>query len=168
MATKKITEEQFEEAQKQVVQSLQELATIDAKKQKDVSRIAKKYQAKIAEAENAHIEANAVIQEYCLQNDKVLFTDGSKSSTTLHGTVSKRALPPSLVLADGVANWDAVIANIEKAKKHKEYLIIKKSVNKTALMSIRANKGSVALFKKLGVGVSSGMSKYSFKALEAK
>lgn len=157
----RITDAQFNEAQKMVVDATGKLQELKLKMQAQTNKIAEKFNQSMLELEKSIAEANATLETYCKQNDTVLFVDTQKTITTEYGKVSKRQNPPSLVPLNSI-KWDEVVANIKKAKKAKAFIKTKEDVDKKALLDMRDDPKSAALYEKIGVEVKADVS-YTFK-----
>lgn len=162
----RVTDEQFNEAQKMFVDATGELQALKLKMQDQAQKIADKYNASLLALEQKIQDASVTVETYCKQNDAVLFVDTKKTITTEYGKVNKRKSPPSLVTVNSI-KWDEVIANIKKAKKAKDFIKTKEEVDKKALLDFRDTPKAAEFYKKICVEVKSSTS-YTFKPADLK
>lgn len=125
---KKVTEQQFEGALAIFLSASQELSIAQAQKAKETTEILKKFEAEEKAWGKQKEEAQAIIEAYVNANRSALFADGKKSLTQQGVKFGFRLGKPALKAED----WDEAFEKVKKMLS--EYIIIKESLDKTALV----------------------------------
>ena len=133
MSTKKVTEDQANEAFGLLAKAESSKATINAQIDKKIQEIRDKYAQPLADADDT-ITVNTVILSSYAEQNKDLFAD-KKSIELTHGIIGYKTTPDALVLADGVTD-DLAINQLRIAgEPYAHLLTLKYTLNKSQIKS---------------------------------
>lgn len=152
--TKKVTDTQFEDAVKDYVAAENELAQLEAKKQKAISTAESKYAEPIKELKEKIEETKATAEKYCVDNRDKVFGDAKSVDTGFGAKVSFRDTPAKLVYNDGVT--PASLLTALALKRLNNYVQVKESVDVRKVVADAEERKLKKVLEDTGVRVEKG------------
>jgi phage host-nuclease inhibitor protein Gam len=144
-----ITPEEFQESLHEYAQCDATIDKLTAAMNIEINRVKEKYDGRIAEAAEQKEKQQQIVQAYCMENKKQLFSE-RRSLEMIYGEVGFRLGTPKLKLLPKFT-WDKVLDKLKAVMP--EYVRTKEEVNKDALLDGRNDEAVAPHLNAVGVWV---------------